>query len=220
MPKPKEPSIMATSRNQLEKFYCEADSFDLPRNFTCPNIDLFDVLEQRSSRREYHAMNTHDISTLLWFTQRHTGNISDLIDRVKTPVPTAGGLASVRTIVMQPSEQAWIYEPQNHRAITLPASIDVCNSIRKLANKFFNIGDGTLLLFVASRPFISEYYENPETLVLREAGVILGTQALVAEALDFSFCPLGTTAKDWLLSLLGCGEETIIPVGASVIGRR
>lgn len=209
---------MATPRDQLEKFYCEADSFDLPRNFTCPNVDLFDVLERRSSRREYHVMNMHDISTLLWFTQRHMGNIPD--HSVRTPAPTAGGLASVRTIIIQPSEQAWIYDPKKHRAITLPASIDVCNSIRKSANMFFNIEEGTLLLFVASRPFISEYYEKPETLVLREAGVILGIQALVAEALEFSFCPLGTTAKDWLLSLLDCGEETIIPVGAAVIGRR
>jgi len=192
----------------------------LPREFNCPSADLFDLLEVRKSRREFQGMNIQDISTLLWFTQRQTATIPGTTDRVKSPIPTAGALASVRTVILGPSEEAWVYDAVKHRAEVLSASIDTCDGIRRSANEFFNIGEGLLLLFLAHRPFITRYYESPDSLVLREAGVLLGTLGLVAEALEFSFCPLGTTAEDWLIRLLGCGEQFMIPAGAAVVGRR
>ena len=100
------------------------------------------------------------------------------------------------------------------------SEIRICEQIRTSANEFFNVGEGVILLFFACRPFITMYYDSPETLVLREAGVLLGTLNLVAEALKFSFCPLGTTAENWLVALLGGSENDIIPAGAAVVGRR
>ena len=165
-------------------------------------------------------MSIQDISTLLWFTQRHTATIPGASDRVKTPIPTAGALASVRTVVLRPHEEAWVYDATKHRADVLSINIDACNDIRTSACEFFNIGDGALLLFFAHRAFVEMYYESPESLIQREAGVLLGALALVAEALKFSFCPLGTTAEDWLITVLGGSEQVIIPAGAAVVGRR
>lgn len=220
MPKPKEVNKSHLSRKSFEQSWKVVRSVRLPREFDCPPADLFDILEVRKSRREFRAMSIQDISTLLWFTQRQTATIPGTIDRVKSPIPTAGGLASVRTVVLEPSKEAWIYDTVGHRAHVLPAPIDICKRIRALASEFFNVGEGTLLLFFAHRPFITKYYETPDSLVLREAGVLLGTLGLVAEALKFSFCPLGTTAEDWLTTLLDCGEKVIVPAGAAIVGRR
>jgi len=220
MPKPKELNSDHFSRKSSEQFWKVVRSVRLPREFDCPSADLFDILEVRKSRREFQAMSIQDISTLLWFTQRQTATIPGTHERVKTPIPTAGALASVRTVVLGPSEDAWVYDMVEHRAEVLSAPIDTCNRIRRSASEFFNIGDGSLLLFFASRHFITRYYESPDSLVLREAGVLQGTLGLVAEALELSFCPLGTTAEDWLISLLGGGKQVIIPAGAAVIGRR
>ncbi|MCB1864335.1 MAG: hypothetical protein KDG50_02825 [Chromatiales bacterium] len=165
-------------------------------------------------------MSIQDISTLLWFTQRHTATIPGTIDRVKSPIPTAGALACVRTVVLGAHEEAWIYDAAEHRSEVLSAPVDMCDQIRTSASEFFNVGEGLLLLFFAYRPFVTKYYESPDSLVLREAGVLLGTLALIAEALEFSFCPLGATAENWLVNLLGGSEKVIIPAGAAVVGRR
>lgn len=220
MPKPKELNPSRLCRKSSENFFKVVRSDRLPREFICPYADIFDLLEVRQSRREFRAMSINDISTLLWFTQRQTANIPGTIDRVKSPIPTAGALASVRTIVLMPSEEAWVYNTMEHKSEVLPAPIDKCNTIRRSASDFFSISEGTLLLFFAHRPFVTRYYQSPDSLVLREAGVLLGTLGLVAEALKFSFCPLGTTAEGWLKSLLDGGEQVIIPAGAAVVGRR
>ena len=220
MPTPKKLNPTQLPLKPLKPSWKVIKNIRLPREFKCPTADLFDLLETRKSRREFQALNIQDISTLLWFTQRQTAVIPGTPFRVKSPIPTAGALASVRTIVLKYSKGAWIYDNVGHQAEVLPATTDTCNKIRKSADKFFNIGQGSILLFFAYRPFITTYYESPESLVLREAGVLLATLGLVAEAMEFSFCPLGTTAEDWLMSLLGCGEQLIIPAGAAVVGRR
>lgn len=220
MPKPSEIDTPHLPRKSLEKFWTAVRSVQLPREFYCPTADIFDLLEVRRSRREFKAMSIQDISTLLWFTQRHTATIPGTIDRVKSPIPTAGALACVRTVVLGAHEEAWIYDAAEHRSEVLSAPVDMCDQIRTSASEFFNVGEGLLLLFFAYRPFVTKYYESPDSLVLREAGVLLGTLALIAEALEFSFCPLGATAENWLVNLLGGSEKVIIPAGAAVVGRR
>ena len=204
----------------LGKFWQVARTDRLPRKFYCPPTDLFDLLEARRSRRKFESMSLQDMSTLLWFTQRHIASIPSSMDRVKTPIPTAGALASVRTIVLRPREEAWLYSAANHGADVLPISIDVCNDIRTSASNFFEIGDGTVLLFFANQVLVTNYYKEPESLIQREAGVLLGVLALVTEALHLSFCPLGTTAEDWLINVLGASKQDIIPAGAAIVGRR
>ncbi len=194
-------------------------TFHLPRNFYCPPTDLFNILEKRKSRHKFNAMELQDISTLLWFAQRKTASFSDP-NRLKLPYPTAGALASVKTIVLRPDEEAWVYDIEGHKAEVLPASLDLCKNIRASANEFFTIDKGILLLFVVDRSFISQYYQTPDTLVLREAGVLLGTLGLLAEAFQLAYCPLGTTAEEWLINLLDTRKELIISVGAAVVGRR
>ena len=220
MPKPREINIPHLPRESLDKFWKAVRCVRLPREFYCPSADIFDLLEVRRSRREFQAMSAQDISTLLWFTQRQTATISGTIDRVKSPIPTAGALASVRTVVLEPHKEAWVYDAVGHRSEMLAAPMDVCDQIRTSASEFFNVGEGSLLLFFAYRPFVTKYYDAPDSLILREAGVLLGTLTLVAEALEFSFCPLGTTAENWLITLLGGNEKVIIPAGAAVVGRR
>ena len=219
-PTPKKVNASQIQKKSSDKFWEVGRSTKLPREFNCPLVDLFDLLEVRRSRREFEKMSIQDISTLLWFTQRHTATIPNTTDRVKSPVATAGALASVRTAVLRPREKAWVYDAARHQADVLSASIDACDQIRTSANKFFSIGGGSLLLFFAHRPLVRKYYKSPESLILREAGVLLGALALVAEALEFSFCPLGTTAEDWLIAVLGVDKGAIIPAGAAVIGRR
>lgn len=193
---------------------------DLPREFYCPPYDFFDLLENRKSTREFDPLCLNDLSALLWFSQRHVRLDNFDQNRVRTPIPTIGSLASVQTIVVDQRFSAWVYNGEHHTACRLSSASEVSREIRSDANNFFQVGGGSLLLFVASRSYLEQYYRAPDALVLREAGVLLGTMALLAEAFDLAFCPLGTAAEDWLEKLLHVNKQTIVPAGAAVVGGR
>lgn len=195
------------------------DSLPYP---TCDLLStpLTDVLAQRTTRRVFQSIDVQNLSTLLWWSQRRTEVNSENPDRSRGPIPTAGGLASVRTLVVSRDERPWIYDSRSHKAGVLCASPEAALEILNLAQEFMPIGGGRLLLFVAFRDYIGRYYESPESLVLREAGVLQGTMALLCELLGLAFCPLGTQGHDWNEAVLGVGKELIIPGGAAVVGSR
>ena len=189
----------------------------LPRNFLLPPADLFDVFERRASRREFNEIDEQDISTLLWVTQRHIGGEED---RVKRPLPTAGALASVRTFVIGAGGEAWLYVPTGHKAAVLDVEAAIGRAIRAEAQRFLSVGKAAVMIYAADRKLISSYYDYPESLVLRESGILLSGMSLASEALGLAFCPLGTLGKAWLDMLLGDGEKVVIPGGAALVGGR
>ncbi|WP_169732561.1 hypothetical protein [Derxia gummosa] len=60
-------------------------------------------------------------------------------------------------------------------------------------------------------------YVNPESLVWRDAGVVLGYMSIVAEVLGLSFCPLGITAHAELTNLFG-PNECLFGAGLALLG--
>ena len=213
------PQIASTELSN-EHIWNVSSYLDLPRHFSPPLTDLFAVLEKRRSRRVFSEIDIQTLSALLWFALRHTGTFPGSSNRVSTPVPTFGGLASVRTLVLQSDLTCWIYDPVFHRAGIIKTDDHTKQLIRRDAENFFPIGEGVILLFAASRDYVSTFYTEPESLVLRESGVLTGTIALIAEAFDLAFCPLGTLGENWLCPLLNATEEIIISAGAAVIGGR
>ena len=192
----------------------------LPKRFPVPNVDLFGVLEERRSGRNFKEIQTTELSALLWYTQRRVYIDRTNTDKTYGPTATAGALASVRTLIVDRSNGTWLYDGLTHRAGVIAGNPDVTAEIVGEANNILDLGNGSLLLFAADRLHVERYYFNPESLVLREAGVITGAMALVSTALGLTFCPLGTQATSWVMALLGVGEEVIVPGGAAVVGGR
>lgn len=205
-------------RYSFESAFKILKNIDLPREFFLPNCDFFELLDRRRSRREFYKINDQKLSSLLWFAQRHTGYFPN--QRVTTPMPTFGGLASVRTLVLTSDLNCWIYDPENHSAKIIESDNVTKKAIRKEVDEFFPLNDGALLLFAASESFVRSHYADPVSLVLRESGILIATLALIAEAFELSFCPLGTLGQSWLISLSNTCEKIIIPAGAAVIGSR
>jgi hypothetical protein len=57
---------------------------------------------------------------------------------------------------------------------------------------------GALLMALVCEPGkTAAKYEHFESLVWRDAGVVLGYMSIVAEALGLNFCPLGLVGDPW-----------------------
>ena len=135
----------------------------------------------------YHCRN---LSTLLWFSRRRVGTLPESNAAIY-PTPTAGGLAGVQVVVAPQSGVAWGYEPCGHMAYHISSDAGVLTRIVQSASIHFDCTDATILLFAANRDYIAEYYEFPESLLLRETGALCLAMQLLAEPLDLSFLCTG-----------------------------
>jgi hypothetical protein len=67
--------------------------------------------------------------------------------------------------------------------------------------------DGAVLIgLVAEAGKTAAKYEAEQSLVWRDAGVVLGYLSLVAEILQLSFCPLGMTGDEFVKPMSASGQ--------------
>ena len=76
---------------------------------------------------------------------------------------------------------------------------------------------GTGIVLVGDINRVAALYKRPESLLWRDAGVLLQTLALVATAYRLAFCPLGILGTA-VVRALGLPEPTL-GVGVALIGR-
>ena len=77
---------------------------------------------------------------------------------------------------------------------------------------------GHSLLFVANQRHIAQAYEQPRSLLWRDAGALFQTLSLLATALDCVFVPLGSTGSAVLDALIAPHED-YVAVGTGIIGK-
>ena len=73
------------------------------------------------------------------------------------------------------------------------------------------------MVLVAEPGKTAAKYANSESLVWRDAGVLLGYMSVVAEALGLGFCPLGITGQAYVSAL--SADARLTGVGLAVVGR-
>jgi SagB-type dehydrogenase family enzyme len=192
----------------------------LPRPEPPGISDFFELLETRHTERQLCTPTLPQVAELLWWTTRTTAVSTKSPAVQRRPMPTAGALGAVETIVVRQSEGAWLYVPTQHSAGILRSTDQVALGALEEAHKFIDAPAGDLLIFVADKPRIAHHYMHGESLALREAGCLLGAMSLASEALGLGFCPLGTLGHVWASRILGVPEELVIAGGAAMVGGR
>lgn len=83
------------------------------------------------------------------------------------------------------------YDPCAHALATLDGSEPAVTAAWGSAQELIDMNGALLIALVCEPGKAAAKYENPESLVWRDAGVVLGYMSIAAEALGLSFCPLG-----------------------------
>lgn len=110
------------------------------------------------------------------------------------------------------------YDPVEHVLIEVPGSNDSALVGRMAAGRLLNLDEGAIFGLIAEPGKTAAKYENHETLVWRDAGVVFGYMSLIAEALGLAFCPLGITGQPYLTEYLSHGSK-LQAVGLAVLGK-
>ena len=192
-----------------------------PRNETL-ELDLVALLEQRQTRRDFQKpVEDAKLGEFFWLACRNRSSRPSRFgpDQESRVHPSAGAMHPIHVLACRDAGPWMRYDPMEHALIEVPGSTGSAAAGRTAANRIFNLNQGVLLGLVAEPGKTGAKYKNHETLVWRDAGVVLGYMSLVAEALRLDFCPLGITGQSHLTDYLPEASQ-LHAAGLAVLGRR
>jgi hypothetical protein len=108
------------------------------------------------------------------------------------------------------------YDPFEHALVELPGTEANADEARNAASHAVPTNKAILLGFVAEPGKTAAKYHESESIVWRDAGVLLGYLSLLAEVLQLDFCPLGMTGAPFLDRLHDQGK--LFGAGMALVG--
>lgn len=165
-------------------------------------MDLSEVLQDRQTRRHFgRALTMSELGKLLWFTCRTHSRVASAFgfDQQFRAHPSAGAVHPIHVLLQLSPASPWgRYDTLEHALVEIPGTLGMADQARNSASQLVHGGDAALLLLVGEPGKTAAKYESPESLVWRDAGIVLGYLSLVSEMLGLSFCPLGLTGDAYV----------------------
>lgn len=183
-------------------------------------VDLNALLEQRQTRREFYSeLPDADLGEFLWLACRSRSSRLGPYGtpQESRPAPSAGGMHPIHVLLARDGQPWHRYHPEEHAVVEVRGSKPLATAARAVAGELVPLHSGVLVALVAEPGKTAAKYDYPESLVWRDAGVLLGYMSVVAEALGLSFCPLGITGHAQVSKLSVDGR--LIGAGLAVLGR-
>lgn len=188
----------------------------LPRPPNLGIVDFDELLIDRHSRTPQKIPSADAVSSLLWYTlkSRRIEKHEEGRQWIHCGIPSSGGLHAVNTLLVssETPSKLFLYERHSHRLDRLKVenTLFYDHSLQLINWK------GYLFVHIADMDLIGKYYENAQSLVLRDSGVINGCMSWVSAALNISFRPLGTTFNEQVRETFK--NSSILGVGGAVFG--
>jgi len=179
------------------------------------------TLDARYSERTFAPVREALMGALLWHAARTKESApSPLGFQIEhRPTPSAGAIHPVHLVIQLTDEGSWArYNPQEHSLDLFAKDDSRLQPLVDYSEQVVPRGGGHLILFVAEPGKTAAKYENPESLIWRDAGILQGSLALVAAALGLNYCLLGITGNPWVAQLSGQGK--LQGVGVAILGTK
>lgn len=182
---------------------------------------LATTLNTRHSERTFMPVPEALLGALLWHAARTKESApSPLGFQIEhRPVPSAGAIHPVHLVIEFGNERSWAhYNPQEHSLDMLAKGDRLLQPLINYSEQIVPRSGGYLILFVAEPGKTAAKYENSQSLIWRDAGILQGCMALVAEALGLNCCLLGITGNPWATKLSDQGK--LQGVGVAILGAK
>lgn len=192
----------------------------LPRPEELLNINYFDLVLNRVSRRDFGNLSLKDLGQLLWYSARVLSTVVQDNGYILShrPSPSAGARHPLEILVCRDSNLPCIeyYNPFDHTLNEIDLIQDDVNQFIIHVDSCLPIGRGTVLWFVAQPERTSAKYHHADSLIWRDAGALIYCIQLGCTALNFSSCAVGTLAEPFVDQLF---DGTMKSTGGIIIGK-
>ena len=204
----------------------------LPTPEVSSNYEFFQVIDRRTSKRNYIALTIEQTSNLLWYSaglRSERRVLSGAGCWSHTPTPSAGGCHPIDIFVMSNNlnpNAIYLYDSGTHALGKIATqNVSCLAQLWQTAMRVVpTLGGASLLWFVAQPARTLARYINGESLIWRDSGALAATICLVAEALDLNACILGVSGEPILSCVLDPDGEPdqhhVLGVGGCLVGAR
>jgi nitroreductase len=135
-------------------------------------------------------------------------------------VLSAGALHPVKAVILRRDQRPIVYDDGSDQFLSVKvrnapayaAFLQTCDTVLPEA-------DGHWVALIADCRNVRRLYSNHESLVWRDAGAVIQMMALLAEAQELVFCPLGILGGEIIEGLLQ-EKSDVIPVGVIALGNQ
>lgn len=190
-----------------------------PRSEPLP-VDIVALLEQRQTRREFNRdLTAGELGDFLWLACRSRSSRPGPFGfaQESRPYPSAGGMHPIHVLLARAGEEWMRYDPVQHALIEFSGSRAAAILAREASAMLVPLNRGVLIALAAEPGRTAAKYENADSLVLRDAGTVLGFMSVVAEALGLSFCPLGILGEPHVSAAVS-GDPRVQGAGLAILG--
>jgi SagB-type dehydrogenase family enzyme len=181
-----------------------------------------EVLHRRRSRRRFGPLQEDQLSALLWFAAKTLAMARQPSGFLwqHRPAPSAGGRHPVCILVCTPFVRPFelsVYDPDGHALLNLkPTESKAEQAFIDELQTVLPIQDGTVFWFAADFLRTASRYESGGSLVWRDAGALLATIHIAAEALRLHCCAYGPIGDERLSDILPSSRFSA--VGGCIVG--
>jgi hypothetical protein len=160
------------------------------------------------------------VNAIAWGTAPRAMLAGDVLMRSRRPSPSAGALHPIETVLVDSrgSPRAMHYNALSHRLELLGVdNLGLLRNFVRACNDMLPDARGTGLVFIGHASRVEAAYEDPTSLLWRDAGALLQTLFLTATAFRLAFCPLGILGRE-VIQAIGLPRDAVA-VGAALLGR-
>lgn len=211
-PKTKEETVPSFAYPGNEKFFLKIPDVLVKKSF-------IEAATERTSQRNFLALPESRLAELLWYSAKVISTHSQANGYIlsRRPSPSAGARHPIDIIVSMPSKERKLayYNPFDHSLNVITSDQILVDNFVDHINECLETQEGTIIWFLAHQGRTAAKYDNPESLVWRDAGALIYCMQIACAALNLSSCAIGTLADPYIGKLFG---EEVISAGGIIIG--
>lgn len=197
----------------------------LPQPIELPKTSFSEILSLRRSRREFDSLPPQKLNALLWYSARalEVNPPAHSTRWQHRPAASAGGRHPIDILILTRNDgktAVHLYQPEPHALATLSIAREPwLENLFSSISEIINAKNSTILWLAAQFDRTLSRYKHGESLVWRDAGVLIATISLVAECLRLNCCAIGITGEPFISQLLSSNRD-VVGVGGMLVGQR
>ena len=163
---------------------------------------FFAALAERRSPDVFTPIAIQELATWLHYTASVQAiNVQDR-NRQKRFVASFGALHPTHIVLGGRDDRWTAYVPAKRVLGELRVDATTAASLRARAREYFHTENATLIVLLTDADIVDHYYLHARSLMLRDAGVLLGHGSLVAAASGLGFRILGACGTPFVERLV------------------
>jgi len=203
--------------------YPIGEKIELNRHHLYEPLNLWDVLEKRKSTRTFRKLTLDELSSILWVSAK----VKDIQVQDNgyilshRPAASAGARHPVDILILSPHLDNlnffYYYNPFEHSLNKLLLNLTLIEELKNHFISGFDVTNASIFWFIAHPVRTEAKYDNPISLIWRDAGALIHSIQIACTALDVNSCPLGTLGEPFISQMFS-DYGHVISAGGVIIG--